>query len=35
MLSRALAQDNAAINIFDRRSHRYVLQLWNDTTHCQ
>jgi broad specificity phosphatase PhoE len=35
MLSRHLAQDNAAINIFDRRSDRYVLRLWNDTTHCQ
>jgi broad specificity phosphatase PhoE len=34
-LSRNLAQDNAAINIFDRRSDRYVLRLWNDTTHCQ
>jgi glucosyl-3-phosphoglycerate phosphatase len=34
-LSRHLAQDNAAINIFDRRSDRYVLRLWNDTTHCQ
>ncbi|MDQ6801427.1 MAG: histidine phosphatase family protein [Acidobacteriota bacterium] len=35
MLSRQLAQDNAAINIFDRRSDRYVLRLWNDNTHCQ
>ena len=34
-LARHLAQDNAAINIFDRRSDRYVLRLWNDTTHCQ
>jgi broad specificity phosphatase PhoE len=34
-LSRHLDQDNAAINIFVRRSDRYVLRLWNDTTHCQ
>ena len=35
VLARSLAQDNAAINIFDRRSERYVLRLWNDVTHCQ
>lgn len=34
-LSRNFAQDNAAINIFDRVKDRYVLRLWNDTTHCQ
>jgi broad specificity phosphatase PhoE len=34
-LSRHLDQDNAAINIFVRRRDRYVLRLWNDTTHCQ
>lgn len=28
------AQQNAAINIFERRSGHYVLRLWNDTTHC-
>ncbi len=33
--SRHLAQDNAAINIFDRRGDRFVMRLWNDTTHCQ
>jgi broad specificity phosphatase PhoE len=33
--SRQLAQDNAAINIFDRRPDRFILRLWNDTTHCQ
>jgi broad specificity phosphatase PhoE len=34
MTSRHLAQDNAAINIFIRRGDRFVLKLWNDTTHC-
>jgi len=34
-LSRNLAQDNAAINIFDRVKDRFVLRLWNDNTHCQ
>jgi probable phosphoglycerate mutase len=34
-MSRYLAQDNAAVNIFDRRGDHYILQLWNDTTHCQ
>ena len=33
-LSRQLAQDNAAINVFMWRSDRFVLKLWNDTTHC-
>lgn len=28
------AQQNAAINIFERRNERFVLKLWNDTTHC-
>lgn len=28
------AQDNAAINVFLRRGSRFVLKLWNDTTHC-
>jgi broad specificity phosphatase PhoE len=32
--SRAFAQDNAAINVFTRRGGRFVLKLWNDTTHC-
>ncbi len=31
--ARGFAQDNAAINVFDRRANRYVLQRWNDTTH--
>jgi len=31
--ARAFAQDNAAINIFTRRRGRFVLKLWNDTTH--
>jgi probable phosphoglycerate mutase len=30
-----LAQDNAAINVFIRRGKRFVLKLWNDTTHCE
>lgn len=33
--SRHFAQDNAAINIFVRRSTHWVLKLWNDTTHCE
>ncbi|HKB80217.1 MAG TPA: histidine phosphatase family protein [Thermoanaerobaculia bacterium] len=33
-VSRHLAQDNAAINVFVRRGERLVLKLWNDTTHC-
>jgi len=32
--SRNFAQDNAAVNIFVRRSGHWVLKLWNDTTHC-
>lgn len=32
--SRHLAQDNAALNVFVRRGERWVLKLWNDTTHC-
>jgi broad specificity phosphatase PhoE len=32
--SRHLAQDNAALNVFFRRGDRWVLKLWNDTTHC-
>jgi len=34
MTSRHLAQDNAALNVFVRRADRWVLKLWNDTTHC-
>ncbi len=33
MASRHFAQDNAALNIFERRGARMVLKLWNDTTH--
>jgi broad specificity phosphatase PhoE len=32
---RHLAQDNAAINVFLCRNERYILKLWNDTSHCQ
>lgn len=31
---RNFAQDNAALNVFIWRSDRFVLKLWNDTTHC-
>ncbi len=34
MTSRNFAQDNAAINIFNWRTDRWVLKIWNDTTHC-
>lgn len=34
LASRHFAQDNAAINVFVWRSDRFVLKLWNDTTHC-
>jgi broad specificity phosphatase PhoE len=33
-VSRHLAIDNASINIFIRRGDRFVLKLWNDTSHC-
>jgi broad specificity phosphatase PhoE len=32
--ARQLAQDNTALNIFDWRTDRYVLKVWNDATHC-
>jgi broad specificity phosphatase PhoE len=32
--ARLFAQDNASVNIFVWRSDRYVLKLWNDTSHC-
>jgi broad specificity phosphatase PhoE len=32
--ARHFAQDNASINIFERRGDVFVLKLWNDTTHC-
>lgn len=28
-----LLQDNAAINVFERRSDRFLLRTWNDTNH--
>jgi broad specificity phosphatase PhoE len=31
--ARQFAQDNAAINMFERRSNRYILLRWNDTSH--
>ena len=34
MTSRQFAQDNAAINVFVWRADRWVLRLWNDTSHC-
>jgi broad specificity phosphatase PhoE len=34
MASMHFAQDNAAVNIFLRRPGRWVLKVWNDTTHC-
>lgn len=32
--ARSLAQDNASMNVFVWRADRYVLKVWNDTTHC-
>lgn len=32
--ARLFAQDNASVNIFIRRGDRYVLKVWNDTSHC-
>lgn len=34
MAARHFAQDNAAINTFFRRGDRWVLKVWNDSTHC-
>jgi len=34
LTARHFAQQNAAINIFDRRGERMVLRLWNDVSHC-
>ena len=33
--ARSFAQDNASLNLFFWRSDRYVLKVWNDTSHCQ
>jgi broad specificity phosphatase PhoE len=35
MAARNFAQDNASINLFLKRGGRYVLKLWNDTSHCE
>jgi broad specificity phosphatase PhoE len=32
--ARNLAQDNAALNLFEFRKPRWILRTWNDTTHC-
>jgi broad specificity phosphatase PhoE len=34
MTARHFAQDNAAINLFVWRADRFVLKLWNDSSHC-
>jgi broad specificity phosphatase PhoE len=31
--ARHFAQDNASVNIFVRRGDKFVLKLWNDTSH--
>ena len=33
-VSRSLAQDNASINLFVWRGDRFVMKVWNDTSHC-
>lgn len=33
-ISRHLAQDNAALNLFVWRADRWVMKVWNDTSHC-
>lgn len=33
-LSRRLMQQNAAINVLERRGDDYFLRTWNDSTHC-
>ncbi|HYI08373.1 MAG TPA: histidine phosphatase family protein [Thermoanaerobaculia bacterium] len=35
MTSRHFAQDNASLNRFLWRQDRWVLKVWNDTTHCR
>ncbi len=32
--ARHLAQDNASISLFVWRGGRFVLKVWNDTSHC-
>lgn len=34
MASRNFAQDNASMNVFIWRGDRFVLKIWNDTSHC-
>ncbi|HUO85122.1 MAG TPA: histidine phosphatase family protein [Thermoanaerobaculia bacterium] len=33
--ARWFLQENAAVNIFERRHQRYLLRCWNDATHCE
>lgn len=33
-VARSFAQENAAVNVIERRPERNILRLWNDTTHC-
>jgi broad specificity phosphatase PhoE len=33
--ARRLAQDNAAVNLFEWRGDRWVLRYWNDASHCR
>jgi len=35
MAAMRFAQDNAALNVFVRRGERWVLKVWNDSTHCE
>ena len=32
--ARLFAQDNASVNVFVRRGERWVMKVWNDTSHC-
>ncbi|HUP64459.1 MAG TPA: histidine phosphatase family protein [Thermoanaerobaculia bacterium] len=34
-VARSLAQDNAALNLFEWRNDRWLLRTWNDRTHCE
>jgi broad specificity phosphatase PhoE len=34
-MARNFAQDNTAINVFEWRSERWVLKIWNDASHCE
>jgi probable phosphoglycerate mutase len=35
MTASRFAQDNAALNIFVWRADRWVMKVWNDSTHCR